>query len=261
MRLKPLIMVIRILPSDSKRSHGSFSDVVVDFDPAIVHVDAQSCPSRQGISHRLGQPLLLWQSWERGFDPDLELVQNRPGMVLAQGVPLVSRHASDTVLDIVENADTRQRFLSDRRWLQLDHIMELAPHMRHAGGFDDLVAVEFLVAAITVGMHDAVEACQVVSRMRAFSIRTVVIGDGCGIGGLIATAIKDVVDPDPAGFVLPRPGVENIDRGIVRMYSVECCDMGPDQQNEWCQQSGYAADSVGHHGSGDVYPQPVVHLG
>src|SRR6218665_2928729 len=122
-------------------------------------------------------------------------------MVLAQGAPLVSRHAADTVLDIVESADARECFLSDRRRLQLDHIMELAPHMRHARGFDDLVAVEFLVTPVAVGMHDAAEACEVLSRMRALAVRAVVIGDGCGSGGLIGTAVKDV-DPDPAGFCL-----------------------------------------------------------
>ncbi len=34
-----------VLPSDSKWSHGSFSDVVVDFDTAIIDVDAQGGPS------------------------------------------------------------------------------------------------------------------------------------------------------------------------------------------------------------------------
>lgn len=39
-----------VLPSNSKWTHGSFSDVVVDFDTAIVDIDVQGCPSRQGIS-------------------------------------------------------------------------------------------------------------------------------------------------------------------------------------------------------------------
>ena len=119
--------------------------------------------------------------------------------------------------------------------------MELAAHMRHAGGFDDLVAIEFLVAPIAVGMHDAAEACEVVSRMRALAVRAVVIGDGCGSGGLIATAVEDV-NPDAASFCLTPPGVENIDRGVIRMYSIERGNMRPDSQDEWRQQSGHAAD-------------------
>lgn len=51
-----------IFPANSMWTHGSFSNVVVDFDPAIVDVDAQGGPSRQGISHRLGQLSLLRQS-------------------------------------------------------------------------------------------------------------------------------------------------------------------------------------------------------
>ena len=35
-------------------------------------------------------------------------------MLLAQCSPLVSRHAADTILDIVERTDARQRFVSDR---------------------------------------------------------------------------------------------------------------------------------------------------
>lgn len=93
----------------------------------------------------------------------------------------VTRHAADTVLDIVERSNARQRFVGDRRRLQLNHIMELAADMRLAGSFEDLVAVEFFVAPITVGMHDAAEACQVVSRMRALAIRTVVIGVAAGM--------------------------------------------------------------------------------
>ncbi|ANP89856.1 hypothetical protein BA011_29640 (plasmid) [Rhizobium leguminosarum] len=132
--------------------------------------------------------------------------------------------------------------------------------MRHAGGLDDLVAVELLVTPIAIGMHHAAEVCEVVSRMHALAVRAIVISDGTGSGGLIATAVEDV-DPDPAGFCLAPSGVENIDGGIVRMYSVKRGDMGPDSKDERRKQTRYAADPVSHYGSGDVYPQPIVHLG
>jgi hypothetical protein len=45
-------------------------------------------------------------------------------VILAQCTPLVSRHAADAILNIVERTDARQRFVGDWRWLQLDHIME-----------------------------------------------------------------------------------------------------------------------------------------
>jgi hypothetical protein len=175
-------------------------------------------------------------------------------------MPLVGRHAADTILDIVERTDARQCLVSDRRWLQLDHVMELAAHMRHAGGLDDLVAVKLLVAAIAIGMHHTAEVCEMVSRMHALAVGTIVIGNRAGSGILVTASIKHI-DPDPAGFCLSSPRVENIDRRIVRMYSVDRGDMGSDQQDERSQQNGHATDPIGHDRAGDVYPQPVVHLG
>lgn len=133
-------------------------------------------------------------------------------MLLAQCTPLVSRHPADTILNIVERTDARQRFVGDRGWLQLDHIMELAAHMRHAGGLDDLVAVELLVTTIAIGMHHYAEVCEMVGRMRALAVGAIVVGNGSGSGIFVAATIEDV-DPDPAGFGPSSPWVENIDRG------------------------------------------------
>src|SRR3546814_18568227 len=105
--------------------------------------------------------------------------------------------------------------------------MELAAHMRHAGGLDDLVAVELLVTPIAIGMHHAAEVCEVVSRMHALSVRAIVVG-ACSRSGILITAAIEDIDPDPAGFCLAPPGVANIDGGIVRMYSVTLGHMGPD---------------------------------
>src|SRR3546814_1416652 len=109
--------------------------------------------------------------------------------------------------------------------------MELAAHMRHAGGLDDLVAVELLVTPIAIGMHHAAEVCEVVSRMHALSVRAIVVGD-CSRSGILITAAIEDIDPDPAGFCLAPSGVEHIDGGIVRMYSVKRGDMGPDSKDE-----------------------------
>lgn len=159
-------------------------------------------------------------------------------MLLAQCTPLVSRHPADTILNIVERTDARQRFVGDRGWLQLDHIMELAAHMRHAGGLDDLVAVELLVTTIAIGMHHTAEVCEMVGRMRALAVGAIVVGNGSGSGIFVAATIEDV-DPDPAGFGPSSPWVENIDRGIIRMYSVDRCDMRSNQQDERRKQNGH----------------------
>ncbi|MBX4899661.1 MULTISPECIES: hypothetical protein [Rhizobium] len=40
-------------------------------------------------------------------------------------------------------------------------MMELAAHMRHAGSFDDLVAVKLAIASIPIRMHYAAEVSEV----------------------------------------------------------------------------------------------------
>jgi hypothetical protein len=138
--------------------------------------------------------------------------------------------------------------------------MELAAHVRHAGRLDDLVAVKLLVATIAIRMHDAAEGGEMVGRMRALTVGAIVIGDRPRVRVLIAATIEDI-DPNPASLCLAPPRVENIDWGVVRMYSVDRSDMGFNQRDEGRQQSRHAPHPVGHDGPGDVYSQPVVHLG
>ncbi|MDT4867479.1 hypothetical protein FQZ97_1023910 [compost metagenome] len=138
--------------------------------------------------------------------------------------------------------------------------MELAAHMRHARGLDDLIAVKLLIATIAIRMHHAAEVSEVVCGMCALAVGAIIISSGSGSWILIATAIEDI-DPDPTGFCLSSPRIENINRGIVRMYSIDRGDMGSDQQNEGRKQNGHTAHPVRHDGPGDVYSQPVVHLG
>jgi hypothetical protein len=45
-------MVIRVLSSDSERSHGALGYIVVDLNTAIVDVNAQRSPPGESISHR-----------------------------------------------------------------------------------------------------------------------------------------------------------------------------------------------------------------
>lgn len=93
--------------SDPAKSqpHSALSYVVIDFDTAIVNVDSQSCPSRESVSHRFCKLLFLRQRRNCRFNPGLEVRPNGSGVLLAHCLPLVSRHAADTILDIVECAD------------------------------------------------------------------------------------------------------------------------------------------------------------
>jgi hypothetical protein len=52
------------------------------------------------------------------------------------------------------------------------HIEEFAPHMRPAGGFDDLAAGKRLIeAGVAVGMDDASELLEMLARVLALAIR------------------------------------------------------------------------------------------
>ncbi len=81
--------------------------------PAIVDVDAQGGPSREGISHRLAS--FCFCGKVESVTSIQALNSSRTGRHgVGAGTPLVSPTAADTVLDIVERADARQRFLRDR---------------------------------------------------------------------------------------------------------------------------------------------------
>jgi hypothetical protein len=137
--------------------------------------------------------------------------------------------------------------------------MELAAHMRHAGSLDDLIAIQLVVTSIPVGVHHATEVGKMFGRVHPLAVRAVIISDRSGPGILIAAPIKDV-DPDPPGPSLSSSRVENIDRSVVGMDPIDGRDMGSDQQDQGAEQSRCTPHPVGHHGTGDIDPKPIVHL-
>lgn len=100
-------------------------------------------------------------------------------------------------------------------------------YMCYVGGFGDLVVVKFFIVVIVVGVYYVVEFSEVVCWMCVFVVGVIVIGDGFWCGILIFVVVEDInLDFICFCFVLFR--VENIDRGIVCMYLIDCSNMGFD---------------------------------
>jgi len=54
-------------------------------------------------------------------------------------------------------------------------VEELAPHMRHAGDFLDLVAIKLLIPRIAVGVQEAFVTAQIVLRPLTLSVSGVFV--------------------------------------------------------------------------------------
>jgi hypothetical protein len=80
----------------------------------------------------------------------------------------------DCLFDPVQLADAVERLLGDRRTGCGMHVEELSSYMRPTGRLGDAVAGEqFVEPGIPVGMDDAAEFLQVISRMLPFTVRRI----------------------------------------------------------------------------------------
>ena len=84
-------------------------------------------------------------------------------------------------------------------------VVELAPHVRPAGGFFDLLAVELIEAGIGIGLQHAREACKVGSRSLALAIGAVTEENCRGSALPAGRSSRTYVHNRPC-LVVPRPG-------------------------------------------------------
>ena len=92
---------------------------------------------------------------------------------LAHGVALMRLPTADLLFDFVQSPDPLKGLKCDRRGKRYMDVVELAPHVRPAGRFLDLLAVELIEAGIGIGLQHANEACKVGSRSLALAIGAV----------------------------------------------------------------------------------------
>ena len=96
-------------------------------------------------------------------------------------------------------------------------VVELAPHMRPAGGLADAAGVvEMMEAGVAIGLQGPAEAVQMPARMLALAVRRVGEPDRRR-GGIVRRAIVADIRPEPAGLGLAVARSQHRHRSIVGM--------------------------------------------
>lgn len=125
----------------------------------------------QAVADRGSQRRLARDAGQLQGEPDLEIIEDRCRLSLAEFGTPIRRQTSRLLLDGIEPGDPVDGFLGDRGCLGAMNVDELAPDMGHAGDFADSAgAIEVFEPGITIGMHPAVEAGEVILRMLALSV-------------------------------------------------------------------------------------------
>jgi hypothetical protein len=78
------------------------STTVVDLDAAIVDEADQACPAREGVADRFGKFRLLADELQLGTQPRVQVVDDRPALLLPDRTSLLGGAAADHALDRIE---------------------------------------------------------------------------------------------------------------------------------------------------------------
>ena len=79
----------RVLSIQRNRSDAALDDVGIDLDAAVIEEADKTVPARERITDRLRELRLLTDQGKFGAQPGLEVVNDRPALVLANGTPLL----------------------------------------------------------------------------------------------------------------------------------------------------------------------------
>src|SRR5580765_6189000 len=102
--------------------------------------------------------------------PCAEAVEQRSCPALADRSANLGRAATYLFFDGVECGDPAEFFGGCRRRVQRMDVMKLAPCMRPARCFVDVLAIEVMEAGISIGLKSAMKCLQVLPRMFALAI-------------------------------------------------------------------------------------------
>jgi hypothetical protein len=125
-----------VFAPENRRAHGPLGGIVRHLKPTVEDVEGQRLPACEGVADRLRECALAAHLAERGFEERLQLLQQRLGVFLAHGGPLLGRAPTDAALDDEQGSDPFQRLQGDRRGRGLVHVIDFAAHMAPAGNFD-----------------------------------------------------------------------------------------------------------------------------
>ena len=129
---------------------------------------------------------------------------------------------------------------------------ELAPDMRHAGDFaDGAGAIEILEPGITVGMHPAAEAGEMVFGMLAFPVAGEAIPGGRGRRAAPGPFIAGI-GPKPCSLGLAGAGRQHADGRVVGEDRLGRQDMASNGIGQGFEQGCRLADPIGQGRSVEV---------
>jgi hypothetical protein len=149
-------------------------------DPAIAEEAGERRPAAQHVVGGLGEVVVARKLPELLGQPGMEIVHQRRAVLASGGKPLVGAAAGDGPLDVEQSVETPhglERDRVDRLWslaprfpacgaLDIGELEELAPGMGEAAGLEHPAGrIELAIAAIGVGLEDAMPGCEMGLRM------------------------------------------------------------------------------------------------
>lgn len=137
----------------------------------MVEVGAQAFHPGKGVADGRRERGFAGDAGKLHGEPDLEFIEDRGRMCLAEFDADICWRTSGLFLDGIELRDPTDGLFSDQGALGSVDVDELAPDMGHAGDFaDGTQAVEILEPGIAVGMHPAAVAGEMVLGVLALAV-------------------------------------------------------------------------------------------
>lgn len=101
-------------PSDSDAAQGAFDRQVIYFKATVIAVPRERLPPIERVENRPARVGLLRERLQCRCEPDVELIQQRPRVLLTIGSSLPGRLAADDLFDLVKRTDAFERFGIER---------------------------------------------------------------------------------------------------------------------------------------------------
>jgi hypothetical protein len=123
-------------PSDRDGAERPVEGAVVDLEQTVIYVARESMPVRECVTDRAGAVALARQRLPCLLHPATRIVEDRPGLILANRAADVGWLTANLFLDGVQRSDTVETFCCDRRPMCDVDVVELRGY-RFGAGHDD----------------------------------------------------------------------------------------------------------------------------
>lgn len=205
----------------------------------------QGIPAVQCIAHGGSQIGFAGDLRQCGFEPRLQVRNQRLGILFAASPSLIERLAPDTGLYPIKRADAVEGLFGEGRSVGGMDVEELAPHMGPAGGFGHLAAIEDSVEpGIAIRMQYPLEALQVALGMFALAVGRVEEHGGRRLLAAPWPAIADI-GPQSAGPGFAKARSQHGNRRVVAMQHIGTEDLPAQRRHQGIEKSGRPAHPVG----------------